>query len=85
LWFYNNSPLVATAWRLEPSLRLYTRSDDICNRSTRWTPGMGVTSRIGQQVSTRSEPDVEQSKLTGPLRTESATRVHDFPGGRYDF
>jgi hypothetical protein len=46
---------------------------------------MRVTYRIGQQVSIESELDVEQSKLTGPLRTESATRVYYFLGGRYDF
>lgn len=77
--------LVAEAWQLEPSLKLYTRSDAVGNKSTRWTPGMRVTCRIGQQVSTRLELGVEQSKLTGPLRTESATRVYYFLGGRYDF
>jgi hypothetical protein len=61
------------------------QSDDVGNKSTRWTPGMRVTYRIGQQVSIESELDVEQSKLTGPLRTESATRVYYFLGGRYDF
>jgi hypothetical protein len=82
---YNNSSLVAEAWQLEPSLKLYVQSDDVGNKSTRWTPGMRVTYRIGQQVSIESELDVEQSKLTGPLRTESATRVYYFLGGRYDF
>lgn len=82
---YNNSSLVAEAWQLEPSLKLYVQSDDVGNKSTRWTSGMRVTYRIGQQVSIESELDVEQSKLTGPLRTESATRVYYFLGGRYDF
>ncbi len=82
---YNNSSLVAEAWQLEPSFKFYTQSDNTGTKSTRWTPGLRVTYRLGQQAAVESEVSVEQSKVTGPTRNESATRVFYFLGGRYDF
>ncbi len=82
---YNNSSLVAGVWQLEPSLKLYMQSDDTGTNATRWTPGMRVTYRFGEHVAAESELSVEQSKVTGPLRSESSTRVYYYLGGRYDF
>ncbi len=82
---YNNSSLVSGAWQLEPSIKLYMQSDDTGTKATRLTPGMRVTYRFGQNVAAESELSVEQSKVTGPLRSESATRAYYYLGGRYDF
>jgi len=82
---YNNSSLVAERWQLEPSLRLYVQSDNTGMKSTRWTPGLRVSYRIGQQIAVESELSLEQSKVSGPSRNESSSRVFYFLGGRYDF
>jgi tetratricopeptide (TPR) repeat protein len=85
LFSYNNSSLVNGLWQLEPSLKYYRQSDDAGLESTRWSPGMRVTYRLGQQVALESEVSVERSKVTGPSRHESASRVFYYLGGRYDF
>jgi hypothetical protein len=82
---YNNSSLVAGAWQLEPSIKLYRQSDNTGTRSSRWSPGLRVTYRVIPQAAVESEVNIENSKTTGPTRNESSTRTFFYVGGRYDF
>lgn len=82
---YNNSSLITEALTLEPSIKLYRQTDNAGLKTTRWTPGLRLTYRLGKQVSAESELTSEYSKSTSPTRNESSNRVYYYLGARYDF
>lgn len=84
---YNNLSVVNTAWQLEPSLRLYRQRQQTTLgqiNTSRVTPGLRVSYRIGQRWTLESDLSVEFSKTHGPNQNESATRVYYSLGYRYD-
>jgi len=82
---YNNMTAVGEGWRLEPSLRFYSQSDNGGIETQRLTPGMRVSYKFKQQASVESELSWEKSKRTGPLINESSDRLFYYLGARYDF
>lgn len=82
---YNNMTTVGDGWRLEPSLRFYSQSDNGGIETRRLTPGMRVSYKFKQQASVESELSWEKSKRTGPLINESSDRLFYYLGARYDF
>lgn len=82
---YNNSSQVTEFLLLEPSIKFYSQSDSSGVKTQRVGPGLRVTYRVGKQVSLESELSGEYSKVSGPLRHETAHRVFYYLGSRYDF
>jgi hypothetical protein len=82
---YNNLSSLSEKWQVEPSIRYYTQVDNTDTQTKRWTPGLRITYRVAKQVSLETEATYEISEVTGPLRTESSTRLFYYFGGRYDF
>lgn len=82
---YNHSSLIRDALTLEPSIKFYRQSDNAGLRTTRWTPGLRLSWRLGQQFTAESELTSEFSKTSSPARNESSNRVYYYLGARYDF
>jgi hypothetical protein len=82
---YNNSSLIREALTLEPSIKFYRQSDNAGLKTTRWTPGLRLSYRLGKQLTTESELTSEFGKTTSPARNESSNRVYYYLGARYDF
>jgi hypothetical protein len=82
---YNNLTGVNEELQLEPSLRYYTQTDNMGNKTNRWTPGMRGTYRLMKRISIESELSYEIADSQGPLRTETSNRLFYYLGGRFDF
>lgn len=82
---YNNSSLIREALTVEPSIKFYRQTDNAGFKSTRWTPGLRLSHRLGKQLTTESELTSEYSKSSSPARHESSNRVYYYLGARYDF
>jgi tetratricopeptide (TPR) repeat protein len=82
---YNNLTGVTEKLQLEPSLRLYTQSDNVGTQTNRVTPGMRVTYRAVQRVSVESELTYEVAETKNSSKTETSNRLFYYLGGRFDF
>ena len=85
LFIYNNSTQLDEAWQLEPSLKFYLQNDNNGTRTTRWSPGLRVSWRLGKQATLESEISLERSKLHSSTRDEKSSRAFYYLGGRFDF
>ncbi|WP_144290060.1 SPOR domain-containing protein [Ideonella sp. A 288] len=85
---YNNLSVPWAQWQFEPSLRLYRQRQATLRgtiTTSRWTPGLRLSYRLGQRWTLESDLSVEFSKTRGPTQDESATRVFYSLGYRYDY
>lgn len=85
---YNNMSVVNERWQLEPSLRLYQQRQQTASgtiRTSRITPGLRVSYKLGPRWSIESDLSVEMSRSRGTLQDESSTRVYYSLGYRYDY
>jgi tetratricopeptide (TPR) repeat protein len=82
---YNNLTGVTEDWQVEPSLRYYTQTDNLGNKTNRWTPGMRMTYRVVKRFSLETELSIEIADSTGPTRNENSQRAFYYIGGRFDF
>ena len=85
LFSYNNLTGLGENLRLEPSLRYYTQTTNVGDKTNRWSPGMRVSYRVVKQVSLETELSLEISDTKGPTRTEYSERMFYYLGGRFDF
>jgi len=89
---YNNLSLLAQNVQLEPSLKYYRQDNTDGSQSTRWTPALRVSWRLGNKFSIDGDVEYELSNTrqvfdttTGTTPVEKAHRVFYFLGYRYDF
>ncbi len=82
---YNNLSVLYQNWQLEPSIKFYTQSDTNGTRTDRWTPGLRLSYRIGQQLALESDFSIERSKTEGLTQSDTTTRAFFYVGYRYDY
>lgn len=85
---YNNLSTPWPSWQLEPSLRLYQQRQQTAIgslRTSRITPGLRLSYKLGQHWSLESDLSVEFSRTRGVTQDESSHRVFYALGFRYDY
>lgn len=82
---YNNLTGVGENLRVEPSIRYYTQTTNLGDKTVRVSPGMRISYRVVKQVSLETELSLEISDTKGPTRTEYSERMFYYLGGRFDF
>ena len=69
---------------LEPSLRLYTQSDQQDVKLTRVGPGLRSTYRVSRRSSVLGELLYEVSRTRGPVNRDDSSSVFFYVGYRYE-
>ena len=69
----------------EPSLRIYTQTDNTETKVVRVSPGVRMSYKVTERASVLGETIFERSKTDGPTNHEDSTSVFFYVGYRYDF
>lgn len=69
----------------EPSLRIYTQTDNTETKVVRVSPGVRMSYKVNERSSVLGETIFERSKTDGPTNHEDSTSVFFYVGYRYDF
>lgn len=69
----------------EPSLRLYTQTDNTSTKVVRISPGVRMSYKVTERASVLGEVIYEESKTDGPTNHENSSSVFFYVGYRYDF
>jgi tetratricopeptide (TPR) repeat protein len=81
---YNNLSLIQGRWTVEPSLRYYTQRDTQDVKLDRWTPGLRLSYRVGDNVTLESEFNWEQTRTVGPASRDDTRRGFYYVGYRWN-
>jgi len=83
---YNNlTGFLGNKATFEPSLRLYTQTDNTSTKVVRISPGVRVSYKVTERASMLGEVIYEESKTDGPTNHENSSSVFFYVGYRYDF
>ena len=69
----------------EPSLRVYTQTDNTATKVLRVSPGVRFSYKLSDRASLLGETIYERSTTDGPTNHEDSTAVFFYLGYRYDF
>ena len=69
---------------LEPSLRLYTQTDNTGTSEMRLSPGLRMTYKVSPRSTLLGESIIEHSKTDGPTNYDTTNSVFFYVGYRYD-
>ena len=69
----------------EPSLRIYTQTDNTETKVVRVSPGVRISYKVTERASILGETIYERSKTDGPTNHEDSSSVFFYVGYRYDF
>ncbi len=69
----------------EPSLRIYTQTDNTATKVLRVSPGVRFSYKLSDRASLLGETIYERSTTDGPTNHEDSTAVFFYLGYRYDF
>jgi hypothetical protein len=70
---------------LEPSIRLYTQTDNTSTKVTRVSPGVRMSYKLSNRASVMGEGIYEASQTDGPTNHETSSSMYFYVGYRYDF
>jgi hypothetical protein len=70
---------------LEPSVRLYTQTDNIGTKVLRVSPGMRLSYKLSNRANLMGEGIYEKSQTDGPSNQETSDSMYFYVGYRYDF
>ncbi len=77
--FYDNKA------SFEPSIRLYSQTDNTATKVLRVSPGIRLSYKISDRASILGETIYERSTTDGPTNHEESSAVFFYVGYRYDF
>jgi hypothetical protein len=77
--FYDNKA------SFEPSIRLYSQTDNTATKVLRVSPGIRLSYKISDRASVLGETIYERSTTDGPTNHEESSAVFFYVGYRYDF
>ncbi|MEI8029739.1 MAG: hypothetical protein WCH35_08170 [Comamonadaceae bacterium] len=77
--FYDNKA------SFEPSIRLYSQTDNTATKVLRVSPGVRLSYKISDRASVLGETIYERSTTDGPTNHEESSAVFFYVGYRYDF
>lgn len=72
-------------WRLDTNLRYYTQNNDTGDTQDRFSPSCRLAYRWGDSTYLEAEVGGEESRSSGPTRSDHITRRYFFIGLRKDF
>ncbi|MEI8170655.1 MAG: tetratricopeptide repeat protein [Rhodoferax sp.] len=70
---------------IEPSIRVYTQTDNTETKVLRVSPGLRISYKVTEKASVLGETIFEHSKTDGPTNHEDSSSVFFYVGYRYDF
>lgn len=70
---------------LEPSIRLYTQTDNTDTKVLRYSTGLRLSYKLSNRASVMGEGIYEQSQTDGPSNHETSSAMYFYMGYRYDF
>jgi len=83
---YNNlTGFLDNKLSLEPSIRLYTQTDNTSTRVFRVSPGVRLSYKLSERASLLGETLYERTTTEGPINHEESSAVFFYVGYRYDF
>jgi hypothetical protein len=69
----------------EPSIRLYSQTDNTATKVLRVSPGIRLSYKLSDRANVLGETIYERSTTDGPLNHEDSSAVFFYVGYRYDF